>query len=186
MRTTLKCRRYVGYLFLILMTTLAAAEQLTWLREARGEEADKGVAASSSQPTASDVRTQDKNSIRAAFESFSKTFDSGDAKSLAAYWTADGEYENDSDVRISGRADIESSFAEFFSNNPDAKAEVHPSSLRFLSRDTAMGEGNAAVRRGPTQPAKAANYSALFVRDDGQWHLAQLREISPSDNATVE
>ena len=87
---------------------------------------------------------------------------------------------------FSGRANLESSFAEFFSNNPDAKAEVHPASLRFLSRDTAMGEGNVAVRRGPTQPAKAANYSALFVRDDGQWRLAQLREISPSDNATVD
>jgi uncharacterized protein (TIGR02246 family) len=186
MRTTLKCRRYAGYLFLILMTTLAAPDRATWLRESRGEEGDKGVAASSSRPTASDARTPDRNNIRTAFESFAKTFDSGDAKALSSYWTADGEYENDSDVRIHGRAEIESSFADFFSNNPDAKAEVHPASLRFLSRDTAIGEGTVAVRRGPTQPAKPADYSALFVRDDGQWHLAQLREISPSDNPTVD
>ena len=49
-----------------------------------------------------------------------------------------------------------------------------------------LREGTVAVRRGPTQPTKAANYSALFVRDDGQWRLAQLREISPSDNATID
>ena len=55
--------------------------------------------------------------------------------------------------------------------------------MRFLSRDTAIGEGTVAVRRGPTQLTKAANYSALFVRDDGQWRLAQLREVSP-DPAT--
>ena len=124
MRTTLQCRRYVGYLFLILMITLAAPEHLAWLRESRGEVDDKGVAASNSQPAASEAREQDRSSIRTVFESFAKAFDSGDAKALSSHWTADGEYENDSDVSIHGRADLESSFAEFFSRYPDAKAEI--------------------------------------------------------------
>ena len=186
MRTTLNCRRYVWYLFLISMTTLAAPEPLAWLRESRGEVDDKGVAASNSQPAATDAHEQDRSSIRTEFESFAKAFDSGDAKALSSHWTADGEYENDSGVSIRGRADLESSFAEFFSHNPDAKAESHPTSLRFLSRDAAITEGTVSVRRGPTQPAKAANYSALFVRDEGQWRLAQLRESSPSENATID
>ena len=104
MWTTLKCRHYVGYLFLILMTTLAAPELLVWLRESRGQDGGKGVAASSAQPAASETREQDRSSIRTAFESFAKAFDSGDAKALASHWTADGEYENDSDVSIHGRA----------------------------------------------------------------------------------
>ena len=82
MRTTLKCRHYVGYLFLILMTTLAAPEHLFGSASRADEEGGKGVAASSSQPAASETREQDRNSIRTAFESFAKTFDSGDAKAL--------------------------------------------------------------------------------------------------------
>src|SRR6478672_3840687 len=129
MRTAQKHRRYAGYLFLALMTTLAPPQRVNWLRESRGQEAGKDAVSSSSHSDGSDARTQDRDSIRTTFESFAKTFDSGDAKALSAYWTADGEYENDSDVRIHGRAQIESSFADFFSNNPDAKAEVHPTSL---------------------------------------------------------
>ena len=90
MRTTLKCRRYVGYLFLIWMTTLAAPEHLTWLRESRGEDGGQGAAAASSQPAALREREQDRSSIRAAFDSFAKAFDSGDAKALSSQWTADG------------------------------------------------------------------------------------------------
>jgi len=186
MRTTLKCRRYVRYLLLVWVATLAAPERLAWLRESRSEDGGKGAAAASLQPAASEDREQDRSSIRAAFDSFAKAFDSGDAKALSSQWTADGEYENDSDVSVRGRADLESSFAEFFSHNPDAKAEVHPASLRFLSGDAAIAEGTVAVRRGPTQPTKAANYSALFVRDNGQWRLAQLREISPSEIPTID
>src|SRR6476620_3148381 len=113
MRTILKYRRYLGSLFLV-MAVVAALGHLTWLRESRGEEAGKGVPASRSQPAASAARTQNRNSIRAAVDSFAKTLDSGDAKALASYWTSDGEYENDSDVRISGRANIESAVAKFF------------------------------------------------------------------------
>jgi uncharacterized protein (TIGR02246 family) len=170
---------------LLVIATVAAPERSAWISTARGQVGAKPLATSKSQPAASDARNQDRSAIEAALASFAQAFEAGDAKSLAAHWTAEGEYQNDSGITVRGRDSLESSFAAFFAASPDAKAEVRPEALRFLSRDAAVAEGTVAVRRGPADPAKSAQYSALFVRDEGHWRMAQLRESSRNE-PTIE
>ena len=160
---------------LFFLATVVVGERSPLLAHAHGQTTNKpGAPPPKSQPAASDSRSEDRAAIQTAVESFAKAFEAGDAKALAAHWTVDGEYQNESGVNLRGRDALESGFAEFFARTPDAKAEVHRESLRFLSVDSGIAEGKVAVRRGPAEPAKSESISALFVRDGGQWRIAQL------------
>jgi uncharacterized protein (TIGR02246 family) len=163
---------------------LLASAASPWLGHVHGQVGAKAKAPGQPQPAAADARNEDRAAIRTSLESFVKAFESRDAKALAAHWTAEGEYHSDAGVAIQGRAAIETAFASLFAKTPEVKAEIHSESLRFLSHDTAVGEGSVTVQRGPAMPATSARYRTLLVREDGRWRLAQLHE-SPSDEVTI-
>jgi uncharacterized protein (TIGR02246 family) len=121
--------------------------------------------------------------IRKLGEEYVKAYNAGDAKAVAAFWTADGEYTDPDGETVRGRAAIEKDFAEFFKAHPKATIETKPGSLRLIGRATAVAEGTAAVRLpGDAHPAET-RYSALLVREDDGWKLASVRE-SETDPAT--
>ena len=131
------------------------------------------------------ARDEDRAAIRSAMQSFARAFESRDPKSLAAHWTAGGEYQHDEGVTARGREALEEGFSEFFARTPELKADVHPDSLRFLSHDSAIAEGAVTIRRGLSGPATNASYVAYFVREEGRWRLARLVE-SPVEGASIE
>jgi uncharacterized protein (TIGR02246 family) len=143
-------------------------------------------AGESPKPAAEDSRKEDREAIRKDLESFVKAFESRDAKALAAHWSADGEYRNDAGVQLRGRDAIEAAFATLFANTPEVKAEIHRDSLRFLSRDTAVGEGRVAVRRGLAAAQTHAHYTTFLVREEGHWQLAQLTEADDGEVSVAD
>jgi uncharacterized protein (TIGR02246 family) len=122
------------------------------------------------------AREADNAAIREAGESFIKAFEGGDAKAVAARWTAEGEYISDDGTTVRGRAALEKAYAGFFAKNPKLKLEVQSDSLRFPSRDTAIAEGYFKVRKDRAEAPVSARFSALYVREDGKWLMAVLRE----------
>jgi uncharacterized protein (TIGR02246 family) len=139
------------------------------------------------QPSAaSEARAADRAAIREVIGSFAKAFEARDAKALAAHWTAEGEYRNAQGLTVQGREALEKGFANFFAKTPEVTAEVRPEGLRFLSRDSGIEEGTVTIRRGPTNPATNARYSALVVREGESWRLAQLSESAAEEKTTIE
>lgn len=153
--------------------------------QAVGEAPPSPAAAGKASAAPADARSSERGAVRAAMDSFVKAFESRDAKALAAHWTAEGEYKNEQGVTTHGRESLEKGFAEFFAKTPEVKAEVHPESLRFLSRESAIEEGTVQVRRGPTAPPSTARYSALFAREDGRWRIAQLSEAPAEEKSSI-
>jgi uncharacterized protein (TIGR02246 family) len=137
-----------------------------------------------SRAARSDVSNEDRAAVSAALDSFVKAFESRDAKAMAAHWTAGGEYQPVDGAKVRGREAIEKGFTAFFARTPEVKARVQHGGLRFLSSDVAIEEGTASVRRGPLEPDISTHYSALLVREDGRWRLAQLSE-SPGDKESI-
>jgi uncharacterized protein (TIGR02246 family) len=146
-----------------------------------GSDAQKSAQA---QP-ATDERPQDRAAIRATVDAFVKAFESRDPKSLASHWTSGGEYHNAAGATVRGRDTLEKAFTVLFAKTPEVKAEVHPESFRFLSRDSGVEEGTVTVRRGPVEPSTKARYRILFVREENRWRVAQLDE-SASDTVSVD
>ncbi len=132
------------------------------------------------QPAASD-RPADRAAIRAASQAFAQAFEKGDAAAVAALFAENGEYHDDNTV-VRGRAALAKAYGDFFAKRAELKAESKTDGVRFLSQDTAVEEGTFTVRA-KDQPAKSSRYSALWVRQDGKWLMAMLKEWS--DEATA-
>jgi uncharacterized protein (TIGR02246 family) len=130
-------------------------------------------------------RAADKAAVRARGEEFLKALAKGDAKEVAAFWTATGEYVRGADLTIRGRANIEKAYAEHLKKKQPGTVTVESESIRFLSDDTAMQEGVFVVKRPNPAETTRSQFSALFVRSGGKWYFGQLRE-SPEPTSLQE
>jgi uncharacterized protein (TIGR02246 family) len=127
---------------------------------------------------------EDRAAINKAGQSFVKAYMAGDAKGLAGHWTDNGEYVADDGTSIRGRAEIAKAYAELFEKNKGpAEADIETTSLRFPSRDSAIAEGYFKVRRGKATPV-SSKFSVLYVREDGKWQMAVVREW-PNEGVSV-
>ena len=122
-------------------------------------------------PSAADMQV-----IRAESEKFVAAFNKHDAKAVAAFWTADGEYIDDSGRSIVGRDAIEQDYSEFFAENPDVEIQIVIDSLRVLSDDVAMEDGRAAAEPPPPGAPGVSKYTAVHVKVDGKWLMASVRD----------
>lgn len=132
-----------------------------------------------SRPTAGRPPSADEQAIRAGAQTYSKAYNAGDAKALAALWTADGEYTDEAGRVFQGRAAIEQSFAAIFASQPGVTLDVRTESIRFLSPDVAIETGSAWSTPAHGNPT-TARYNAVLVKRDGNWLLASV-----SDSARV-
>jgi uncharacterized protein (TIGR02246 family) len=148
--------------------------------KARGQVA--AAAEARAQP-AQGAREGDKKAIQAAMESFRKAFESRDAKAIAEQWTSEGEYAGADGQKVRGRDALTKGFQAFFAKTPELTSKVEHDEIRFLSNDAAIDEGTVTVRRGPVEAATRANFSALFVREGGNWRLAQLTESTLAEDS---
>ena len=118
----------------------------------------------------------DLATIRAESEAFVAAFNKRDAKAVAALWTEDGEYIDDTGRRFIGRDAIEEGYSEFFSNSPRVTLRVLIDSLRLLSGNTAIEDGRAVVDPPPVGVPAYSKYTAVHVKVDGKWLMASVRD----------
>jgi uncharacterized protein (TIGR02246 family) len=139
------------------------AAMIAWgLASAMGAEADRQAA--------------DEAAIRKAVGSYVAAFNRGDAKALAALWSPDAVYTNRlSGEQVVGRAEIEKQFAAILSEVKGAKLEAKTESVRFVSPNVAVEQGTAKVIR-PDQTPEESDYTAVYVRRDGEWLLDRVSE----------
>lgn len=118
----------------------------------------------------------DSQAIVKSAKDFSDAFNAGDAKAIAAAWTENGECREASGQTIVGKAAIEKAYADFFKNNPGTKIETLVKSVRFPSKDLAIEEGLLRQTRGAKDLPTTTAYSAVHVREGGQWKMALSTE----------
>jgi uncharacterized protein (TIGR02246 family) len=119
---------------------------------------------------------EDKAAIAKNAEAFIEAFHNGDAKALAAFWTSDGDYTDQSGYRLKGRSAIEKAFRGLFAENKGLKLRIESASLRFLTPDVAVEDGMTAVIPADGAPPSRARYTIVHVKKDGQWLVASVRD----------
>jgi uncharacterized protein (TIGR02246 family) len=167
-RGTNHIRRCIMRVIRIALGLLAAAVVL-----AVGHAAD--------EPSA---RQPDKAAVEAATTDFAKAFNTGDAKALAAKWTAEGEYVSDDGETFRGRAALEKAYGAFFAKNKGSELAVEVETVRFPSKDTAVVDGHFKLHKGKNRELVVSKCSFLFAREDGKWLIAIARE-TPGDGLSL-
>jgi uncharacterized protein (TIGR02246 family) len=123
--------------------------------------------------------------VRKTADEFTKAFNAGDAKTVAAFWTKEGEYSGPDGETLHGRAEIEKSYVDLFKAQPKATIEINVKSVRLLGKYTALEEGTLTVKvPGDKDPGVSA-YSVLHVREDDAWRMATVREWVPDPQTLV-
>jgi uncharacterized protein (TIGR02246 family) len=138
---------------------------------AQGPASDQAQSGKSNAPV-----SKDEAAIRQGAKDYAQAFAKKDAKALAAMWTENGQFEDDQGVSLHGKSAIENAYADMFKDKPAGRIDVQIQSIRFLTPDVALEEGilheGSAGRELPT----TSRYSAVDVRDGGQWKIAYCRD----------
>lgn len=121
-------------------------------------------------------RQPDREAVGKALDSFVAAFRKGDAKAVAAHWTAEGEYLGDDGATFRGRPALEKAYADLFAKGAGDGLEVEVDSVRFPSRDNAVVEGHFKLRKAKGGELIVSRCSLLFAREDGAWRVAIVRE----------
>ena len=141
--------------------------------------------ATPAKPAGGGERKADEQALRQLIDAFTKAYNAGDAKALAAMFTTDGEIVELSGDTIHGREAIEQFFAAEFEEHPQTKMEDQVESIRFLGPIAAVEEGVTIITPEPGEPAESGHYAVIYVKQDGKWLIASDRDL-PDDEATAK
>lgn len=121
-------------------------------------------------------QTDEEAAIRKALEAYIVAFNKADAKAVASMWTPEAVYLNPlSDERVVGREAIEKQMADTFAETKGIKLEATTTSIQFISPGVAVEHGTAKLSQA-NQTLEDTQYTAIYVKRDGQWLLDRLTE----------
>ena len=127
----------------------------------------------------------EEKALKTRAEEFVAAFNKGDAKALAGFWTEDGDYVDQAGHTLSGRKAIQEAFEKQFGVAKGAKLRIDTASLRFVKPDLAIEDGTTEIAYGNDGPPTGARYTAVHVKQGGQWMLASVRDailVPPSNH----
>lgn len=125
--------------------------------------------------------------IRAAAKAYVDALGRGDGRSCAALWTPDGDIVDEFGKVLDG-AKVAAAIKPTPSGTTAAVIRFEETSIRFLTEDVAIEDGMVEVGPAGSTGAAKGRFSATWVRHDGQWKLAALREsraAEPSGAASL-
>ena len=120
----------------------------------------------------------DTKAIQEAGQAYKAALERGDGKALAALWTPDGDIVDAVGNVMKGRDTVSvlEPAAEGDAKPGQPEIAVRETKLRFIDADVALEDGTVeVVPPGHTAPLHG-RFSATWVRHEGSWKLAALRE----------
>lgn len=128
---------------------------------------DDDVKTTETQPEIS----PDQQAIKQTAEAFVAAFNKGDAKAVAALWTENGEMSVDGQTTTTGRAEIQSSYTEFFKTNSGVQISVHIDSMRNLGPTMIIEKGVSEIMNDDTDNV-VDTYTLVHVKQNEKWLIA--------------
>jgi uncharacterized protein (TIGR02246 family) len=114
--------------------------------------------------------------INRMMRSYLQAFNRHDPAALAAHWSKTGEsVDIDSGETTAGREAVQEVFAALFEQDADATIDIDVASIRSLRDDVAVVDGVSRISFTDAPPS-SSRFSAVLVREDGNWVLDTVRE----------
>lgn len=132
----------------------------------------------------------DEQAIRNTAQEYLEALAKGDSQAILGFWMPDGDVVDEQGRSYPAR---EVFSRETKPNADESKVEVKvaANSIRFLTADVAIEDGTTQVVQPASGglPALGGRFSVIWVKQDGKWRLASLREMRvepPSVMARLE
>jgi uncharacterized protein (TIGR02246 family) len=119
---------------------------------------------------------QDEQAVRAAGKEYIAALERGDVKAMAAFWTPDGDFVDEAG-RSHPAKDVIEQEGKAAGKGPRPDTKVTGESIRFLTADVAIEDGTSEVIHAKGLPSVSGRFMAIWVKRDGKWRLASLREL---------
>ncbi len=131
---------------------------------------------------AADRDTAAADQIHAAAKQYTEALVRGDAQAMLKIWMPEGdivdEYGNSSPARDVILREAAARAAASGTGNAAAPVEVSDTALRFLTPEVAIEDGRVEVSpEAAAGAARRGRFTAIWVKQDGVWRLASLREV---------
>jgi uncharacterized protein (TIGR02246 family) len=135
-----------------------------------------GLASLPCAAQAPNPRAEDERAIRAAAQQYVAALEAGDADALAAFWTPEGDYV-DEHGRSHPASELVAEAARSKGQGLRPQIKLLENRIRFLTDEVAIEDGTSeAVRPDAASRPSRGRFSAIWVKRDGKWRLASLRE----------
>jgi uncharacterized protein (TIGR02246 family) len=128
-------------------------------------------------------RAADEAAVRKAEQDYVAAMKRGDAKALAEMWAPEGTYTDERGAVLLARELIARDAAGNASGS--AFAKLSDATIRFLSDDRAVLEGNSETQRAGTATPIVLRFISLWIRQNGKWKLESIRETRPPSATNV-
>jgi uncharacterized protein (TIGR02246 family) len=127
----------------------------------------------------------EQQALEARSKELIAAFSRGDAKTIAAFWTENGDYMDEGGRRVQGRSAIEAYFQKLFDAGKGAELHIYRTGFRLVRPDLAIGDGVMEVIPPGGGLSTSARYTAVQVKQDGQWFFESVREavVTPPSQA---
>lgn len=128
-----------------------------------------------SKPKADSETGEAPDAVRAVSASFVKAYNGKDAEALGRLFTDRAEIEDDDGTVTEGRAAIVDRFTRHFEEAEKETLTVDTESIHFLSPALAVETGTATLQEADGSP-ETNRYTVLYVKQDGQWLQARIKD----------
>jgi len=109
-------------------------------------------------------------------QEFIAAFNKGDAKAVAAFWTEEASYVDQTGHEVKGRAALEKMYAGEFAVQKGAKLKVTVTAARMVTADVALEDGITEVTPADGGPPTVARFSAVLVKKNGEWFFESVHD----------
>ncbi len=125
--------------------------------------------------------TPDELAIGLVDEAFIKAYEAGDANAVAACFTSDAEYMDETGTVLHGREAIARCLVDFFEDHSKCKLEMNVDSIRMLSPGVALEDGHTVMIHANDDCPVECRYTTVYVKVDEKWLAASIRDSVPRD-----
>lgn len=122
-------------------------------------------------------RAGDERAIRSVVAAFVEAVGRGDAKAVAGLFTESGEAIATDGRAIRGRKALEAHYASRFAASPGEKLEAIVELVAYLAPGLARQDGRSKLIPAGGGAGSATRYTTTFVKLEGRWLVASLREL---------
>lgn len=112
--------------------------------------------------------------IRSRFDAFVQAFNDVKPEAVTAFFTDEGALIDGEGQVSRGKEAITEVYTAALSADPAPKLGAQVDTVRQLTADVAQIEGDAQITIGDVP--QLSRFTALLVRKDGQWRMAELRD----------